>query len=83
MSEGYNDWVRTQSPYLIIDQSLKSSLRVKAVDGAGNYRIEEVPGIGIFNKDLIFIPISLMIGVLVILLVFYKRAMRKYKKIQG
>lgn len=35
-------WTRTESPYLLKDQSLKSEIMVKAVDKAGNERIEKL-----------------------------------------
>ncbi|MDD5551685.1 MAG: cohesin domain-containing protein [Candidatus Pacebacteria bacterium] len=37
-----SEWVRTESPYLLKDQSLKSEIMVKAVDKAGNERIEKL-----------------------------------------
>ncbi|MFH0891854.1 MAG: hypothetical protein V1867_03685 [Candidatus Falkowbacteria bacterium] len=36
-----SDWKRAKTPYLLEDQSLLSIIRVKAVDKAGNERIEE------------------------------------------
>ena len=39
--EGKGDWKIAESSYLLEDQSLKSIIRVKAVDGAGNERIAE------------------------------------------
>jgi len=38
--EGEKDWQETASPYLLEDQSLKSIIKVRAVDKAGNERIE-------------------------------------------
>ena len=32
-------WVRVESPYVLIDQSLNSTIRVKAIDKAGNERM--------------------------------------------
>lgn len=32
-------WIETESPYVLIDQSLNSTIRVKAIDKAGNTRI--------------------------------------------
>lgn len=37
-----SEWMRTESPYLLKDQSLKSEIMVKAVDKAGNERIEKL-----------------------------------------
>ena len=39
--EGKKDWQRAESPYLLEDQSLSSTIKVKAVDRAGNERIAE------------------------------------------
>jgi hypothetical protein len=41
VKEGKRDWKRAESPYLLEDQSLKSIIKVKAVDKAGNERIAE------------------------------------------
>jgi hypothetical protein len=41
VKEGKRDWKRAESPYLLEDQSLKSIIKVKAVDKAGNERITE------------------------------------------
>lgn len=35
-------WVRTESPYVLTDQQLKSTVSIKAVDRAGNERIEKI-----------------------------------------
>ena len=41
VQEGERDFVRAESPYLLQDQSLKNLIKVKAIDKAGNERIEE------------------------------------------
>jgi hypothetical protein len=41
VKEGKRNWKRVESPYLLEDQSLKSIIKVKAVDKAGNERISE------------------------------------------
>jgi len=41
VKEGKRDWKRAESPYLLEDQSLKSIIKVRAVDKAGNERIAE------------------------------------------
>lgn len=43
VKEGGGDWVRAESPYLLIDQSRQSVIQVRAVDKAGNERIETIP----------------------------------------
>ena len=40
VQEGEKAWKRAQSPYLLEDQNLRSPVSVKAVDKAGNERIE-------------------------------------------
>ena len=40
VKEGVGDWQRAASPYLLKDQKLKSVIKVKAVDKAGNERVE-------------------------------------------
>ena len=42
VKEGKKDWQRAESPYLLQDQKLQSTIKVKAVDKAGNERIIEV-----------------------------------------
>ena len=41
VKEGKKNWKKAESPYLLEDQSLKSIIKVKAVDKAGNERIVE------------------------------------------
>lgn len=41
VKEGKRDWKEAHSPYLLEDQNLKSIIKVKAVDKAGNERIAE------------------------------------------
>ncbi len=41
VKEGDRDWKRAESPYVLEDQDLQGIIKVKAVDRAGNERIEE------------------------------------------
>jgi hypothetical protein len=41
VKEGKRDWQKAESPYLLEDQNLRSIIKVKAVDKAGNERIAE------------------------------------------
>ena len=41
LKEGEKDWRETSSPYLLEDQDLRSIIKVKAIDKAGNERIAE------------------------------------------
>lgn len=40
VKEGKGDWQRAESPYLLKDQNLKSIIKVKAIDKAGNEKVE-------------------------------------------
>jgi len=52
IKEGKRDWKRGESPYLLEDQDLKSIIKVKAVDKAGNERLAEyIPPKKITWKD--------------------------------
>ena len=37
------EWIRAESPYVLKDQKLKSYVYIKAIDKAGNERIEVIP----------------------------------------
>lgn len=65
--EGLGRWVRTTSPYLLSDQTLRSVVRVKAVDLAGNYKIGIVGNPTLFPFSVFIIPILLILLVLFIL----------------
>ncbi len=41
VKEGDKNWQKTKSPYLLVDQELKSIIKVRAVDKVGNERIAE------------------------------------------
>ncbi|MBP9822552.1 MAG: hypothetical protein KBC81_03905 [Candidatus Pacebacteria bacterium] len=45
IKEGDSEYVLARSPYLLSDQDLHSVIRVRAYDGAGNYRETIYPGI--------------------------------------
>ena len=68
IKEGDRDFVRTESPYLLQDQSLKSIVQIKAVDKAGNESITKaeiaVPPAP-FYKNILFWIITLLIAVLI------------------
>ena len=67
VKEGASDWVRTSSPYIISDQTLSNQVFIKAVDRAGNTKIEEVPlpfqdhsGLGIVNLIAVIVVFALL-----------------------
>jgi len=63
VKEGRRDFKRTESPYLLEDQSLRSKISVKAVDRAGNERMAEYIPI---KKPL---PYWLILSIVIILLI--------------
>jgi hypothetical protein len=63
-------WQVAQSSYLLQDQMLSSNIYVRAVDNAGNFRMEEVPAMHpaspaaqVWNK------VEILLGVIVVLLI--------------
>ena len=56
-------WQRGSSPYLLEDQNLKSLIKVKAVDKAGNWRIETLkPPLKFHWQDLLWIILIVLVG---------------------
>ena len=66
------DWKKGESPYLLQDQSLKSIIKVKAVDKAGNERISEYR---VIKKIPYWIALLILVGTGAII-----GLGRKYKK---
>jgi len=63
IKEGKRSWKKAESPYLLEDQSLKSIIKVKAVDKAGNERIVEyLPPKKPFPWWMIILPLGIIIG---------------------
>ena len=85
IKEGDKDFIKGESPYLLKDQSLKSIIKVKAVDMAGNERIEELlpipaPAPTPFYKNIVFWVIILFILFLLIAAgIFFKYQITKSK----
>lgn len=80
VKEGERDFVRSESPYLLQDQSLKTLIKVKAIDNAGNERIIELmPSISPapFNKTIAFWAIIL--GILAVIFVILRLIKSKTK----
>lgn len=73
-------WTRAESPYILLDQNLRSKILVKAVDKIGNERIAELePETSLLQKvevDRMWI----LVTVLSSLLVFAITAWRMYRK---
>ncbi len=75
VKEGDRDWIITPSPYGIMSGNLLQTIQVKAVDRAGNIRIENVQNVPSTFYVLIFI-------ILLCILVFYfiRVYLRRHKK---
>lgn len=66
VKEGNKEWQKAESPYLLEDQELNSTIRVKAVDKAGNERVVQyLPEKKPYSSWwLIIIPTVLFVAVL-------------------
>ena len=71
----YDDlpWRKTESPYLLQDQSLDSTIYVKAIDNAGNVRVEILPAREDLFVDKIFIIFATIIVFLIIFSTLWKK----------
>lgn len=83
-------WRVAQSPYVLKDQTLNSTILVKAIDKAGNERIARlVPDSAIRGlSPQILIAVGIGVGVVVIVgaiaaYLFWKRKQRMYKGVQS
>jgi hypothetical protein len=78
VKEGKRDWERAESPYLLEDQDLRSYIYVKAVDRAGNERMEVIePRYPIRWHENRRIGVIIIIMALVIAYVIVKFLQRK------
>lgn len=80
VQEGERDFVRAESPYLLQDQSLKNLIKVKAIDKAGNERIEELTpsaAAAPFYKNILFWIIIIIIVVIIATMVIWQRKKNK------
>jgi hypothetical protein len=78
-------WLRAESPYLLEDQSLSSYIFVKAVDKAGNERIETIPPTNYSpsSSNPFFLVIIILIGLIIILIarrIFFLKSNFKRKE---
>ena len=68
-------WLETESPYVLKDQTLNSTIRVKAIDKAGNERIATlVPDVALRSMSRDAFITTLVIGGIIVLLgslIFY------------
>ncbi len=75
-------WITHESPYVLEDQSLNSTIRVKAIDKAGNERIVTLipdPALQSMSRDM-QITIAVFGGVILLLLVLVGYAVTKRRK---
>jgi hypothetical protein len=74
----FQKWTRAQSPYLLSDQKLKSSIFIKAIDKRGNERIVVIPAqypvIWYENYGILAI---LILGILISLFILWRRKLQK------
>lgn len=71
ISESSTEWKIIKSPYLIADQNSKSSLKIKAVDKAGNERFSEIilsSNPKLFTKQLVFVMLLFVIIIIIIII---------------
>jgi len=79
VKEGKRNFKRAESPYLLEDQELKSIIKVKAVDKAGNERIAEIiPPATPFPYGLIIL--ILIIAVIILAAIWWIIKSRKRRK---
>jgi len=75
IQEGAEPYIVGDSPYLLKDQELRSTIRVKAIDKAGNERIIEIPATYPalpFYKTLVFwITIVIVLVVIIVFLIVF------------
>ena len=82
IQEGIEPYVIGDSPYLLKDQKLRSIIRVKAIDKAGNERISELmpplPPMPFYKNILFWLGVFIII-VLIVLYVLWRYFKRKSK----
>jgi len=75
VKEGQKDFIRSESPYLLQDQSLKNLIKVKAIDKAGNERIEEfMPSVSPVSSIAFW---AIIFGILAIIYIAWRLAKSK------
>ena len=80
-------WIRTESPYVLKDQTLNSTIRVKAIDKAGNERIAVLvpdPALRRMSRDMLITSVVIG-GVTLLVLVlgiyaFWRQRNKRFNK---
>jgi len=83
IKEGEEDWKRGNSPYLLEDQELRSVIKVKAIDKAGNERIVEISssgGLVLKEKKILLWHILILIVLVLIAIFWIFKKLKKKKK---
>jgi len=80
-------WIKADSPYILKDQSLKSTIKVKAIDRAGNERVVEYDNTAALQaiknpqpfdwQLLMYIGAGLLVIVLILSAIIFSRKRRK------
>lgn len=73
VKEGNLGWIRALSPYRLTDQSLTSTISVRAVDEAGNERIAVLRGPKQFPASIFLVPFSILTILFFVLLKWYRK----------
>ncbi len=76
VKEGRGGWIVASSPYVLEDQSLKSRIKVKAIDKSGNERIVNYGDKTYFPVSVFAIPTLIVVLILVYIYVWYTRKIR-------
>ena len=79
-SQAKDEWTRASSPYLLKDQKLHSTIKVKAVDQAGNQTIAQfVPGIAAPAAKLQYLIylFGLLVAIALLVLFFVKKIKKR------
>ena len=77
VKEGESEWTAGESPYLLVDQNLKEKIQVRAVDKAGNERIEELSS----SKSKLFYFVILIVLMMIFYLIYFFFLKIKFKKL--
>jgi hypothetical protein len=82
ISEGEEPFIIAQSPYLLRNQRLDEDIKIRAVDKAGNIRMEIIPvekteGKNKFKEALFF---SILLPLIIILVIFAKYLYNRIRK---
>jgi len=79
IKEGLWGWKKVTSPYVLKNQSLTSSIQVRAVDKAGNERVVNLVATRVsILRQIILVFVLILVGILLLLIILNK--LRKKRK---